>query len=121
MDWITISIVVGAVLALLLFKRMSLIASAAARKHLQQGALVLDVRTTGEYRSGHLPKAINIPLGELEASVLRQVKDKNQVLLLHCFSGGRSGMAKRKLKSMGYQNVFNLGSYGRAQKIVNEL
>jgi len=48
------------------------------------------------------------------------VPDKNQVLLLHCLSGTRSGIAKRQLKSMGYQNVFNLGSYGRAGKILGD-
>lgn len=39
------------------------------------------------------------------------MKDKNQILLLHCLSGTRSGMAKTKLKSLGYANVLNLGSY----------
>jgi rhodanese-related sulfurtransferase len=46
------------------------------------------------------------------------VKDKNQVLLLHCLSGTRSAMAKIKLKKMGYPNAFNLGSYGRAEGIL---
>ncbi len=45
--------------------------------------------------------------------------DKNQILLLYCLSGGRSGIAKQRFKGQGYQNVFNLGSYGRAQQIVN--
>jgi phage shock protein E len=45
------------------------------------------------------------------------VKDKNQVLLLHCASGMRSGVAKQKLKSLGYANFFNLGSLARARKI----
>jgi len=99
-------------------KRMSFIAPAAARTLLQQGARVVDVRNAGEFAGGHLPEAINIPLGELRDSMPRHVKDKNQVLLLHCLSGTRSGIAKRQLKGMGYQNVFNLGSYGRARKIL---
>ena len=48
-----------------------------------------------------------------------ELKDKSRVLLLHCLSGGRSGIAKRQLKGMGYTNVFNLGSYGRAKQIVS--
>ena len=46
------------------------------------------------------------------------MKDKNQTLLLHCASGMRSGIAKDTLKSLGYANVFNLGSLARARKIV---
>jgi rhodanese-related sulfurtransferase len=42
------------------------------------------------------------------------------MLLLHCLSGMRSGMAKQKLKSLGYANVFNLGSLARARKIVGK-
>ena len=82
---------------------------------------MVDVRDPGEYRSGHLPNALNIPLGALQSTLPKKVKDKNQALLLHCLSGGRSGIAKRQLNSMGYQNVFNLGSYGRAKKIVSSL
>jgi phage shock protein E len=118
MDWTMILIIAGAVAAVFVFKRLSFISPEAVRKLLQDGALVVDVRNAGEYRSGHLPKAVNVPLGELKEALPRRVPDKNQVLLLHCLSGTRSGMAKRVLKSMGYPNVFNLGSYGRAQKIV---
>jgi phage shock protein E len=119
MDWTTIWIVIGVIAAVLVFKRLSFISPEAARKHLQEGALVVDVRSAGEYRGEHLPKAVNIPLEDLQNSMSGRVKDKNQVLLLHCLSGTRSGIAKRQLKGMGYQNVFNLGSYGRAKSIVS--
>ena len=89
-----------------------------ARKHLAAGALVIDVRSPEEFRSGHVPGAINIPLGELRESLPGRVTDKNQVLLLHCLSGGRSGIARRQLRSLGYPNVFNLGSYARAERVV---
>lgn len=109
----------GIITAVLVFKRLSFISPEDARKFLQEGALVVDVRSSGEYRGEHLPDAVNIPLGDLQNSLPSLVKDKNQVLLLHCLSGTRSGIAKRQLKSMGYQNVFNLSSYGRAKKIVS--
>jgi len=48
----------------------------------------------------------------------RQIADKQQPILLHCLSGGRSAIALRQLKTMGYQQVFNLGSLSRAQQIV---
>jgi phage shock protein E len=76
------------------------------------------VRTAGEFVAGHLPIAVNLPAGEIETSVTRRVKDKDQVLLLHCQSGARSSIAKKKLKSLGYLNTFNLGSYDRASHIV---
>jgi rhodanese-related sulfurtransferase len=60
-------------------------------------------------------------LGELRESLPRRVKDKNQVLLLHCLSGGRSGIARGQARSLGYSNVFNLGSYARAEKIVRSV
>ena len=106
------------VAAMLALKRLGLVSAEAARAYLKQGALVVDVRSADEFKAGHLPDAVNIPLGELQNAMPRRVADKNQVLLLHCLSGTRSGIARRALKSMGYPNVFNLGSYGRAQRIV---
>jgi len=119
MNW-TIAIVGGLAFgAFFLFKRMSFVSAATARKYLQQGALVIDVRSPEEFRSGHVAKAVNIPLGDLRENLPCLVKDKNQVLLLHCLSGTRSGIAKRQLKGMGYHNAFNLGSYHRAQQIIS--
>ena len=77
------------------------------------------MRTAGEFGSGHLPNTINLPLDEIESSLPRRVKDKNQVILLHCQSGMRSGVAKKKLNGLGYANAFNLGSYGRAEQIAS--
>jgi len=104
--------------ALFGLKRVSYISAAAARNYLQKGALVVDVRNAVEFRGGHLPGAVNIPLDALKVSLPERIKDKNQVLLLHCLSGTRSAFGRRILKGIGYQNVFNLGSYGRAAKIL---
>jgi rhodanese-related sulfurtransferase len=120
MSW-SIVLVIGVVVALIIgLKRLGLVSAKAAQAHLKNGALVIDVRSPGEFNSGHLPNTINIPLNEIETTLSRRVKDKNQVLLLHCLSGMRSGMAKQKLKSLGYANVFNLGSLARARKIVGK-
>ncbi len=118
MDWTILIVAVVVVIASLLIKRMSFVSEEIARQHLTNGALVIDVRSPEEFRSGNVRGAINIPLAELGASLPRRVKDKNQVLLVHCLSGGRSGIAKHQLKGLGYTNVFNLGSYGRAKQIV---
>ena len=119
MNWITILVIVAIVAAIFMMKQSGQISTKDAFEKLKNGALVIDVRSAGEFNSGHLAKAINIPLDEIETALPKRVKDKSQVLLLHCASGMRSGMAKSKLKGLGYTNAFNLGSYGRAEKIVN--
>ncbi len=113
--WIIFAVLIVGIVAL---KRLSFVSSERSRQFLQEGALVVDVRNPGEFNSGHLPAAINIPLGDLSTEAPRRFPDKNRVLLLHCLSGGRSAIAKGQLKRMGYRNVFNLGSYRRAEQIV---
>ena len=118
MSWNSI-LIASLILAMILgLKRLGLVSAGTTRKYLKEDALVVDVRSAREFKAGHLPMAMNIPLGELRTSLPRRVSDKNQVLLLHCLSGTRSGIAKRMLKGMGYQNVFNVGSYGRARRII---
>lgn len=118
MNWIPFVVVLAVVVLYLLAKRLGQISPSAARAHLQQGALVVDVRSNAEFQSGHLPNAIHIPLDEIETLTPRRVKDKEQILLLHCASGMRSQVAKRKLTALGYHHAFNLGSYSRAERIV---
>lgn len=118
MEWITVLIVLGVAAVFLGLKKLGTVSPDAARDYLRQGAKVIDVRSPEEYRARHLPNAINIPLGELESRIGRHAPNKEDVLLLHCLSGGRSGLGSRVLKRMGYTKVFNLGSFGRAEKIV---
>ena len=119
MDWTIVIIAVAVLAGFYLLKRMSFVSEETARQHLANGALVIDVRSPEEFQSGRVPNAINIPLGELREQLPAQVKDKNQVLLLQCLSGGRSGIAQQQARAMGYANTFNLGSLSRAQEIVS--
>ena len=121
MNWTIITVVAVVFMAFFVLKRLSFVSAAAARKHLAEGALVIDVRSPEEFRGRHIPNALNIPLGDLRATVSCRVTDKNQVLLVHCLSGGRSSIAKHQLKRMGYTNVFNLGPLGRTKQIVARL
>jgi rhodanese-related sulfurtransferase len=117
LNWTT-TLVIFAVIALAYtLKRARQISSADALEFLKNGAVLIDVRSVAKFTSGHLPQALNLPLDEIETLLPRSVKDKNQVLL-HCQSGMRSGVAKTRLKALGYANVFNLGSYARATHIV---
>ena len=118
MNWTDALIVSVILVAFLVYRRSGLISVKDAREHLKNGAVVIDVRTAGEFVAGHLPIAVNLPLSEIETNLDRRVTDKNQVLLLHCQSGSRSSAAKKKLIALGCPNVFNLGSYARAERIV---
>ena len=117
MNWTFLLIVAVLVVVVFTIKGAGQISVKDAQAYLKNGALVIDVRSPGEFNSGHLTNAINIPLDEITTAVPQRVKDKSQVLLLHCQSGMRSGMAQKKLISLGYTNAFNLGSYGRAEKV----
>lgn len=120
MDWQTVVIVFAAVAALMVWKTLGLVSVRAALEQLKQGAKVIDVRTAEEYQREHLPGALNVPLHELEERMAKVAPDKGQPLLLHCLSGGRSGIAARKLRQMGYQQVFNLGGYSRAARVLRQ-
>ena len=89
-----------------------------AREYQNQGGLLIDVRSPAEFKSGHLPRAINLPLNELDTYVPRLALDKNQILLLHCKTGLRSELAAQRLRSQGYAKAFNLGSYSRAARLI---
>lgn len=99
--------------------RASFVPAGEAVRLLASGAVVVDVRTTGEFAKGHLPQALNIPLSEVRDQIVQQVPDKSRAILVHCQAGGRSEIAKRQLKARGYVNVHNLGSLARAQQIVS--
>jgi phage shock protein E len=117
--WTSLLIAFIVVAGFLLLRRGMQIPKKAATAYLRNGAVVIDVRSAGEFTAGHLAKAINIPLSEIESVTARKVRDKNQVLLLHCQNGKRSSEATRKLKELGYTNAYNLGSYDRAAQIVS--
>lgn len=118
MDWTFLLITVIAVVAVFGLKRPSYVSVAIARRHLADGAPVIDVRSPSEFAGGHLAIARNIPLGDLRQRVPAEFPDRGMVLLVHCLSGGRSLVARRQLIALGYRNVFNLGSLSRARSIV---
>jgi len=91
-----------------------------AREHAKKGALVVDVRTVEEFKTNGLPNVINIPLADVKEKFPKVVTNKSDVVLLHCRSGRRSGIAETELRSLGYTNVFNIGSFERAEKILKD-
>jgi rhodanese-related sulfurtransferase len=73
---------------------------------IKQGAIILDVRSKGEFAGGHIKNSINIPVDQLSNN-LAKLKDKDKCIICCCASGMRSGTAKRILESKGYKVVFN--------------
>ncbi len=71
-------------------------------------ALLLDVREAEEYRAGHIPGSLSMPLSVLPARCL-ELKDKSQPLFVYCLSGARSRQAADYLQSQGFQKVKNIG------------
>ena len=75
-----------------------------------EGAIILDVRTSSEYSSGHIKGSVNIPVDKL-ASNLNKLKAKDKPIITCCASGMRSASAKSILASKGYTNVHNGGAW----------
>lgn len=71
--------------------------------------ILLDVRTAEEYAGGHIPNALNLPNEDIQSIEPDILPDKEQLILVYCRSGNRSGQAVRKLVDMGYTNVYNIG------------
>ena len=72
------------------------------------GAILLDVRTSEEYRGGHIPGSKNVPLQTID-KVASVAENKDTVLYVYCQSGARSRQATSMLQGMGYTNVNNIG------------
>ena len=89
-----------------------------AREYVKRGALVIDVRTVEEFKAKRLTNVVNIPLAEVKAKLPAVVTNKAEIMLLHCRTGRRSGIAETELRALGYTNAFNIGSFERAQKIM---
>ena len=70
--------------------------------------LILDVRTPGEFQSGHIPGAKLVPVQEIEKAVAL-IGDKARPVVTYCASGGRAGAAQRFLTSQGFTRVINGG------------
>lgn len=76
---------------------------------LNDGALLLDVRTRSEYASGHVKNSKNIPLDKLGESL--KTLDKEQNIIVVCASGMRSSQAVSLMKKNGFTNCHNGGSW----------
>lgn len=111
--WLIVAVVF---IAWYVIKTMGKISIGEARRHLKEGAVILDVRTQDEFTGAHLDEAINLPLADLPGGIGAKIPDRETVVLCYCLSGVRSGSAVAQLKKSGYA-AYNLGSLGRARKL----
>jgi len=84
---------------------------------ISNGAVILDVRTKPEYQSGHLKNSLNIPIDNLPQHIKKF--DKSKPIITCCASGSRSASARRILKSNGFEQVFNGGSWNSLKKYMS--
>ena len=79
-----------------------------AHRLVAEGAKLIDARTPEENAGGALPGAINVPVQVIGEQIERFAKPEDTIVL-YCRSGGRSDMAARILRSMGYPKAYNMG------------
>jgi rhodanese-related sulfurtransferase len=80
----------------------------------KNGAIILDVRSKGEFAAGHIKGSVNIAVEQLTGN-LHKLKSKSKPIITCCESGMRSAAAKNILKSHGYTEVYNGGGISRLQ------
>ncbi|HLP33390.1 MAG TPA: rhodanese-like domain-containing protein [Bacteroidia bacterium] len=84
---------------------------------LKNGAIIIDVRSTGEFAGGHIKGAKNIPLPNIAKEAVT-IKKANKPVIVCCASGMRSAQAKSFLTSKGVE-AYNGGSWQSLQNIIN--
>lgn len=72
--------------------------------------IILDVREQDEYDEGHIPEAILLPVGMIDADTAEgTIPEKDTVVLVYCRSGNRSKTASSVLAELGYTQVYEFG------------
>lgn len=83
----------------------------AKEKIINNGAILVDVRSLEEYNSSHIDGSFWLSLDEInEESALDLIDSFDSEVIVYCKSGNRSSEAKKKLEALGYKNVYDLGS-----------
>lgn len=70
--------------------------------------LILDVRTDGEFKAGHLENAMLIPVQVIQKDYVKIEEYKEKPIFIYCASGNRSTVASRILIEKGFTNIYNL-------------
>lgn len=84
---------------------------------IRKGAIIIDVRSKGEYQGGHLKGSVNLPLRNLGDNLHKISKSKP--IIVCCASGARSASARSILRANGFNEVYNAGSWTSLRKYCN--
>lgn len=79
------------------------------KKEIQNGSIVVDVRTKAEYELNHIEGAVNIRYDTILSGIRTYTSNKNQKIIVYCSNGSRSKIAYNLLVSFGYTNVIDIG------------
>jgi len=109
--WVIILVIVS----LILVKNFSKKSKVDIKKLVEDGAVIVDVRTEAEYKSGHIEKSINVPLGDLTYRISEFNKEDNIITV--CAAGIRAESAKKYFISKGY-NATNGGKWSNIKDII---
>ena len=91
--------------------------SESVKKFMEKGAVIIDVRSAGEFQTGHIKGSKNIPLNII-SSKINDIKKLNRPVIACCASGMRSAQATSILKSNGI-DAMNGGGWSSLQSKVN--
>ncbi len=88
---------------------------------LQNGALLVDVRTEQEFADGHMDGAVNIEWDKTDDLIAIIGDDKQRPVVFYCRSGNRAGKAMAAMEDKGYKHIFNATGFSalRATEPVN--
>ena len=107
-------IIAGGLSAALTYTYMgqNLISASEAKRLIKKGKIkkVIDVRTITEYRLGHYPRALHIPVNKINKKTTTELPKKG--LLVYCNTGQRARFAAEKLEELGFEDVYYIaGTY----------
>ena len=87
-----------------------------ATRLINSNAVLVDLRETAEFEGGRLPKAIHIPLSQLESRSGELGKLKERPVVAYCMTGNRSSLAAKILERAGFKDIYQLRGGYRAWK-----
>lgn len=85
---------------------------------MKDGAIIIDVRTTGEFNSGHISGSTNVPLDKIKSKI-KKIENLKKPVIFCCASGMRSGQATSIAKSRGI-DVYNGGGWSSLNRKLNK-
>ena len=101
-----------------IFKKLFGIKTIDYNQLMKDGAIVIDVRTTGEFNSGHITGSTNVPLDKIKSKI-KKIENLKKPVIICCASGMRSGQATSIAKSRGI-DVYNGGGWSSLNRKLNK-